>query len=141
MTIDMYDRIVKQIDSALNGSIDGLPNIRVVKKIPNNISTYPIVVVSERRNSNYSQTTNGEEGIDRLGYEVEIYSTDLPINKKMVSSVDICRKIEQHIDDIMGRQMRMSRTGCSPISNIDTTIYRVLMTYSCRVNLFRQKII
>lgn len=139
MNIDMYDRIYNNIKNALD-PFDNL-KINVYKKIPNNKTTYPVVVLTEKTNVQNSSTTNGEERIDRLIYEVEIYSTDLPINGAMVSSIDICRKIEQHIDDIMGRQMRMKRTGCSPIPNIDTTIYRVLMTYSTKLNIYRQKLI
>lgn len=142
MNIDMYDKVYTLLKAHLSDFFkDKYKTINVHQKIPNNVTKYPVVVLTERGNSHNSKSTMGEEKIDSLRYEVEIYTTDLPVNGQMVSSVTIGREIQREVDEIMGNKLKMERTSASPTPNLDTTIYRILMQYNTRININRNKLL
>lgn len=142
MNIEMYDNIYSLLKAHLTSFfINEYKTINVHQKMPNNVTKYPVIILTEKNNLSNSKTTNGEEAIDTLRYEVEIYSTDLPVNGEMVSSDRICRQIQKQVDEILGKKLKMERTSASPTPNLDTTIYRIVMQYNTRININRNKLL
>ena len=115
----------------------------VVKKALRESKKFPLITIVEENNVFKSGTTNykKQERIDSIYWEVNIYATDIKSSKKTISNAEICDNLKVLVDNVMSRKYRLTRLSCRPTPNLDDTIYRVTMRYTCDLLTNRNKII
>ena len=126
---DIYQQIFDKLKTDIVSQSSYEPI--VVKTAPSNSSKFPIVEVVESQNVLQYETLDKQEQIDKLTYTVNIYTQD---NKNKVSKVIIAEELVAIVDEIMSNHYGMDRINCQRIPNLDTNVYRMLLTYNCSVD-------
>ena len=126
---DIYQQIFDKLKTDIVSQSEYNPS--VVKTAPSNLGKFPLVEVVESQNALQYETLDKTEQIDKLTYTINIYTQD---SDKKVSKVIIAEELTAIVDEIMSNHFGMDRTNCQRIPNLDTNVYRMLLTYNCSVD-------
>lgn len=127
--VDIYQQVFDKVKTDLLSLSEYEPLI--VKTAPSATSKFPLVEIVESQNVLQYETLDKKEQLDRLTYTINVYAQD---NKNKVSKVVIAEELVAIIDDVMSDYFGMDRTNCQRIPNLDTNVYRMLLTYNCSVD-------
>lgn len=89
---------------------------------------YPKVVVNIERSISSFQSIDAIDVIGTYNLIIDIYAKDL---EDGTSSIDICEEIEQHLYNLLTKKMHFKITFSRNTPNIDNSIYRITMRYTC----------
>lgn len=140
MNNDLTDTIYKYLKVYLQAS---RYSPRVLKTSLQQSKKFPLVTVTEEDNSlaQGSFPYNEREIEDKYYWEINIYSTDISLDNKTVSGAEVCNELKILVDNIMSKRFKLTRLSCRPTPNLDDTIYRVTMRYSCNALTNRKRIL
>lgn len=125
--IDIENLIVDKVNKAVQPLLTKYPNLKVVSEYVETSAKFPLICVVEEDNYTHreTQTADLQEHQVNVAYAVYIYTTGK--NKKSAA-----KAIAQVVDEEMQNNL-FTRTVFSQISNIDRTIYRMVMRYTAVV--------
>lgn len=132
------DFLLSQLKKYITAQVEPryIPN--VLKKPMGAQPKYPQIVLLKINNSNDTMTIDRRQVIDVLGFEIDIFTTNLIIDKATVNNDVICEELSELADDVMFYYgyRRISQT---PTPTVDTTLYRIVSRYNGRMfNNFNQ---
>lgn len=104
----------------------------VLKKPMTASPKYPQVILAEISNSNDFITVDRRQVIDTIGYEIDIFSTNLVVEGATVDNLVICRELA-HITDAFMFEQGFRRLSKTPTPTVDTTLYRIVSRYTARM--------
>lgn len=91
-------------------------------------SKFPIIDISYNDSVNTSNSTvDGIEYYDREYFIITIYAID----KGTISKNVITDELKYLTQKFMGKYKGMERTSCKPVPNLDKTMVRTIMKYTC----------
>ena len=132
MNVELYDKIYKILKDFLTAESAYKP---IVTKLPQKQSNkFPLVVITEEDNAYLEGTTRFEETRSKVDYEINIYTTDMAIDDKKISRLEVAKELKGLVDNVMNCNLKMRRRSCRPTPNLDKEIYRITMRYSASVN-------
>lgn len=132
MNVELYDKIYKILKDFLTAESAYKP---IVTKLPQKQSNkFPLVVITEEDNAYLEGTTRFEETRSKVDYEINIYTTDIAIDNKKISRLEVAKELKGLVDNVMNCNLKMRRRSCRPTPNLDKEIYRITMRYSASVN-------
>ena len=125
--IDIENLIVDKVNTACASLLTTYPNLKVVSEYVETSAKFPLVCVVEEDNYTHreSQTAALQEHEAEVMYAVYIYTTGK--DKKSAA-----KAIAQTVDTEMQNNL-FTRTMMSQISNVDRTIYRMVLRYTAVV--------
>lgn len=135
MNTTIWDKLAKGLQDELNNT-NGKPK---VYRVPPQKFNFDCVILEEINNQYSEMTTCGQEQIDELGYEINIY-----IASNGASTEDTIRSKDREISSACDKYM--SRNGFFRISNnitpnVDSSIFRRTIRYNGKVKINTGKII
>lgn len=141
MNIDLTNHIYKDLKEYILAHCQYSPNI--IKKSVNQFKKFPLITLVEENNQFDSGNLQykARDVIDTLYWEVNIYATDKGVNGKTISNAEICDELKYLVDEVMSKRYRLTRLSCRPTPNLDDTIYRITMRYSCNLFVNKKRII
>lgn len=121
--IDIENALFDKLTNMLETEFSELEN-NVYSEVPNEISSFPLVIIAEVSNLNYikGQDNNEFENYATIAYDVNIYS-----NKTSGAKLE-CKKILQKIDD-MFLSYNFRRISFIPFKNNGDNTYRLTVRY------------
>ena len=108
-----------------------------VCRIPPQKKTFPLVVIQEITNQNSDVATRGIEGVDALGFEIDIFISPKAATEEKILAQD--KEISFTVDKYM-RSVGFLRISSVVAPNIDSTIFRRNMRYTANVSTRTGKI-
>lgn len=138
--MDIYNELYESFKIYLKTK--SIYNPTISKKVPQNISTFPLVVFKETNNisTTIGKTTNYQEFIDLITLTTEIYTKNKVINGVNVASDVIMNEIKSLAFNFM-KNCGFNRLSSTPVPFIDLSIDRLVTIHSCKVNNWNKKII
>lgn len=139
----IYNLLKKYIQESLNETSS--PSCDVKTQSQSTISRN-LIVLEEIDNRISLSTTRREETISGISFEVNIYCpndatvTDDNGETIIVSRMEQARELRKLVDEVLGDYYKLNRNFCQPTPNLDTSIYRITMRYSGRINDNKLKI-
>lgn len=120
----LFDKLVNMLETEFSELADN-----VYSEIPNEISSFPLVVITEVSNLNYirGQDNNEFENYATIAYDVNIYS-----NKISGAKLE-CKAILNKLD-IMFLNYNFRRINYIPFKNNDDNVYRLTARYQAVVS-------
>lgn len=138
MNTDLTDTIYKYLKAYLQAKSNYSP--RVIKTSVQQYNKFPLVTIIEENNNLVQRSfpyNNIREIEDKYYWEINIYTTD----SDGISKAQIADELKILVDDIMSIRFKLTRLSCSPTPNLDETIYRITMRYSCNALTNRKRIL
>ena len=125
--IDIENLIVDKVNTAVASLLTKYPKLKVVSEYVETSAEFPLICVMEEDNYTHreSQTADLQEHEANVMYAVYIYTTGK--NKKSAA-----KEIANVVDTEMQNNL-FTRTMTSQISNIDRTVYRMVIRYTAVV--------
>lgn len=126
--IDIENALFDELANLLETEFSELAD-NVYSEIPNEISSFPLVVIQEVSNLNYikGQDNNEFENYATIAYDVNIYS-----NKISGAKLE-CKAILTKLD-IMFLNYNFRRISYIPFKNNDDNVYRLTARYQAVVS-------
>lgn len=120
----LFDKLANLLETEFSELADN-----VYSEIPNEISSFPLVVITEVSNLNYirGQDNNEFENYATIAYDVNIYSNK--INGAKLECKAILNKL-----DIMFLNYNFRRINYIPFKNNDDNVYRLTARYQAVVS-------
>ena len=120
----LFDKLANLLETEFSELADN-----VYSEIPNEISSFPLVVITEVSNLNYirGQDNNEFENYATIAYDVNIYS-----NKISGAKLE-CKAILNKLD-IMFLNYNFRRINYIPFKNNDDNLYRLTARYQAVVS-------
>ena len=120
----LFDKLANLLETEFSELADN-----VYSEIPNEISSFPLVVITEVSNLNYirGQDNNEFENYATIAYDVNIYS-----NKISGAKLE-CKAILTKLD-IMFLNYNFRRISYIPFKNNDDNVYRLTARYQAVVS-------
>ena len=120
----LFDKLANLLETEFSELADN-----VYSEIPNEISSFPLVVITEVSNLNYirGQDNNEFENYATIAYDVNIYS-----NKISGAKLE-CKAILNKLD-IMFLNYNFRRISYIPFKNNDDNVYRLTARYQAVVS-------
>jgi hypothetical protein len=120
----LFDKLANLLETEFSELADN-----VYSEIPNEISSFPLVVITEVSNLNYirGQDNNEFENYATIAYDVNIYS-----NKISGAKLE-CKAILNKLD-IMFLNYNFRRINYIPFKNNDDNVYRLTARYQAVVS-------
>ena len=132
INLDVYDKIFQVLKKFLQEESKYKPF--VTKLAQKQSDKFPLVVITEEDNAYLVGTTRFEETRSRVDYEINIYTTDMAIDGKKVSKLEVAKELKELVDNVMNCNLKMRRRSCRPTPNLDKDVYRITMRYTATVN-------
>lgn len=120
----LFDKLANLLETEFSELVDN-----VYSETPNEISSFPLVVIQEVSNLNYikGQDNNEFENYATIAYDVNIYS-----NKISGAKLE-CKAILTKLD-IMFLNYNFRRISYIPFKNNDDNVYRLTARYQAVVS-------
>lgn len=120
----LFDKLANLLETEFSELADN-----VYSEVPNEISSFPLVVITEVSNLNYirGQDNNEFENYATIAYDVNIYS-----NKISGAKLE-CKAILNKLD-IMFLNYNFRRINYIPFKNNDDNVYRLTARYQAVVS-------
>lgn len=109
----------------------------ITKKPLKQNDKFPLIVITEEDNVNFSSDIHFTDTISKGYYEINIYTQNKMIDGAMHYDMEIAREYSAIVDNYMSRKLKAVRTYCSPTPNVDNSIYRITMRYEMLISDYR----
>ena len=120
--IDLWSKVYNDLKELLKTSQYN-PHIY---RIPPQKKDFPLIILSEITNQNSDRATRGIEGVDVIGFEVDIYIAPKIATEEKIFAQD--SEITKIVDDYMCG-VGFTRMSSVTAPNVDNTIFRRLLRY------------
>lgn len=127
----IYDQLFEDLKEALSHN-DFKPNLKA--RAPDDLasSNFPLVVFVESNNTFAGENLCHEDQLYTNQFEIDIYTQEKPLNGKKQDRRIVAESIRNTIDATFNSDtIRLKRTFCQPVPNVDLGIYRIQMRYRC----------
>ncbi len=122
MLVDVTNEVYTRLKTELVGH-------QVLKAYPNEVPTFPLVVVDEL------ESVADDDTRDSGGFNADIVSLSINIFSNTSNKSEEIKAIRKQIDTIMSDEWRMTRTVSRYVPNfIDINVDRYLLTYSFKID-------
>jgi len=101
----------------------------VLKDTPPN-NKFPLIIIKQIRDEIYDENLDKTDQRFYLGYEIEIYSTNIKNNVKQI----ITRELEKLVNDVFDEYYGMDRKMNRQTPNVDNNVYRWSMRYEAKID-------
>ena len=92
--LDIYDELFKDYQSYIKDNINY--EIKIAKKAPQSITKFPTIIMKEVINTNTNNiSTNYQEFVDLVGYQVDIYTKDFIDENGQHYSMEVQKELKQ----------------------------------------------
>ena len=114
----------------------------IVPSTPQSFVSFPTIVFKESNNSSYrgGSTLNRQEYVDRLTYQVEIYTKDVVIDNTKYLSNQVVNELK-NLTHIFFNDIGFNRLSSQKGEYIDLTINRHICIFEGKVNNWNGKTI
>ena len=116
INLDVYEKIYQILKKFLQE--ESLYNPKVSKLPQMQSDRFPLVVITEEDNSISLATTRFEETRSKVDYEINIYTTDIIVNDKKVSKLEVAKELKKLIDNVMNCNLKMVRRSCRQTAEV-----------------------
>lgn len=125
LLVDLTNSIYTKIKAAVLALYS---TAKVEKQYQNTTSTFPYVTIIDLDNSEFSHTLDYQQRKSNASWQIDIYMNG--------GSAEItAKKIRDVVVSILETELHMHRVTAKPVTNVaDTTIYRYMMVYDCKIN-------
>lgn len=137
--IEKYDVLFNEYKEFIK--LNSKYNARVVKNNTNTSTYFPIITCKLSNCTNTNNCTLDKiEQYDEYYFTIDIYSKDIVVDKKKISSQVVIDELTKLTIQFFDKK-NMYRTACLPTFNIDTSINRQTIQYQCLIGSARFNII
>ena len=115
---------------------------KIFSKTPQSFSVFPTIILKEVNNidNGMVNSLNNIEYVDRISYQVEIYSKDVVIRNKKISSLAIINDLKPLIHSFF-RNLNFERDISQPSEYIDISIDKYIFLFSANIQSWNNYII
>ena len=115
---------------------------KIFSKTPQSFSIFPTIILKEVNNidNGIGKSLNNIEYVDRISYQVEIYSKDIVVKNKKISSLAIIKDLKYLIHDFF-RELNFEREISQPTEYIDISIDKYVLLFSANIQSWNNYII
>lgn len=135
MDITTYDNILDGL-KAYNEKAER-PYGNSIVSIPTAKPTYPYTIIDEIRNISVPSLNGLIDKVSRVGYKVDIYAK----TKGNVTKQTIARRIAQVVDEYLTGIGLFRESYNIFVTEVDGSIYHIIMVYTGVVNEYRRNLI
>ena len=123
--LDLTNELYNKIKSAV---LKLYPNALVEKKYQATTTTFPYVTIADLDNTETSHNLSYGERQSQASWKIDIYANHS-------TGEIVVKKIRDAIVPIMEDQYHLKRITAKPVDNVlDTTIYRYMLVYQCKID-------
>ena len=135
MDITIYDNILEGLK--VHNERAERPYGNSIVSIPTTKPTYPYTIIDEIRNISVPSLNGLIDRVSRVGYKVDIYAK----TKGNVTKQTIARKIAQVVDEYLTSVGLFRESYNIFVTEVDGSIYHIIMVYTGVVNEYRRNLI
>ena len=104
------------------------PDGKIAKKYQNTESVFPYVTITDIGNTEISHTLSYTERHSLASWQFDIYADGS-------TGEIVAKEVRDVIMPIMENKLHMTRITAKPVTNaLDTTIYRYVLQYQCKID-------
>ncbi len=107
---------------------------KILKTTPQEISTFPLIVVEETDDSLNDETLKYTQQKFDKTIEISIYTIDKTVNGKTIAKEIISNELKILVNDILDNKYHLNRRSCKPTPNMDRNVYKLSIRYLCLVD-------
>ena len=129
---DYYYNFIKQ---------NSLTSIKVAKKSPPTITTFPTIILKEVQNINTDNISlNRQEFVDTISYQIDIYTKDIVENGVEYPSLQLQKELKNLTFDFFLKN-GFKRTAFDNWENNNIVYDRLTVIFQCNLQSWDKKII
>lgn len=123
--VDITNFVYNKIKEAI---LDVAKTAKVEKQYQSTATSFPYVTIIDIDNTEISHTLDYQQRQSPVSWQIDIYANG---GMREITA----KKIAKAISEIMEDELHMRRVTAKPVTNVaDTTIYRYMMIYDCKLD-------
>ena len=138
--LNYYDDLFNEYYDYIKHYVDF--DINIEKKSPPEMTKFPTVILKEAVNTNISEgtTTNRQEFVDLVSYQVDIYTKDLIYNNTLIPSLEV-QKIIKNLTYNFFFNRGFERTNSDNWENMNIVYDRLTSIFQGRLQSWNKQIV